>query len=124
MPMMGGEATTARALAETAAGSDLAAIKTTAKKVEDGWVPNGSKHFISNAPYADFLQVLARVEGDEAAYSMFLVDREAFRLGSIQHTMGGDDMQAEVVFDESFVPDGCLIGEPGKAFQYAVEFLG
>ena len=124
LPLMRGEVTTGIALTEPDAGSDLAAITTIAKKVEDGWLVNGTKHFISNAPYADFLQVLARVEGDAAGYSMFLVDRDAYRVGAVQKTMGGDDLQAEVIFADSFVPEDNLIGEPGKAFQYAVEFLG
>jgi alkylation response protein AidB-like acyl-CoA dehydrogenase len=124
MPLMRGEVTTAIALTEPGAGSDLAAIQTTAKEVEGGYALNGTKHFISNAPYADFLQVLARVEGVEAGYSMFLVDRDAYTIGSIQETMGGDDLQAEVIFADSFVPAANLIGEAGKAFVYAVQFLG
>jgi len=121
LPLMRAEVTTGIALTEPEAGSDLAAIRTTAKRVEGGWVLNGTKHFISNAPFADFLQVLAReVDG----FSMFLVDRDAYRIGSIQHTMGGDDLQAEVVFEDAFVPGANMIGEPGKAFAYAVEFLG
>jgi acyl-CoA dehydrogenase len=123
MPLMRAEVTTGIALTEPEAGSDLAAIRTTARKVEGGWVLNGTKHFISNAPFADFLQVLARTEGD-GGYSMFLVDRDGYRIGSIQHTMGGDDLQAEVVFEDTFVPESNIIGEPGKAFAYAVEFLG
>ena len=122
LPLMRAEVTTGIALTEPEAGSDLAAIRTTARKVEGGWTLNGTKHFISNAPFADFLQVLART--DEGGYSMFLVDRDAYRIGSIQHTMGGDDLQAEVVFEDAFVPEANIIGEPGKAFAYAVEFLG
>ena len=122
MPLMRAEVTTGIALTEPEAGSDLAAIRTTARAVEGGWVLNGTKHFISNAPFADFLQVLARTE--DGGYSMFLVDRDGYRLGSVQHTMGGDDLQAEVMFEDAFVPASNIIGEPGKAFAYAVEFLG
>ncbi|MCA1834295.1 MAG: acyl-CoA dehydrogenase family protein [Actinomycetota bacterium] len=121
-PLVRGEMTTGIALTEPDAGSDLAAIRTTAKKVDDGWVLNGVKHFISNAPFADFLQVLAR-EGIDGGYSMFLVDRDAYTVGDIQHSMGGDDIQAEVLFVDAFVPEANLIGEPGQAFQYAVKFL-
>src|SRR5207248_5424937 len=71
LPLMRGEVTSGIALTEPEAGSDLAAIRTTAKRVEGGWMLNGTKHFISNAPFADFLQVLAR---SEDGYSMFLVD--------------------------------------------------
>ena len=121
MPLMRGEVTSAIALTEPDAGSDLAAIRTSAKRVEGGYVINGMKHFISNAPFADFLHVLAKSEG---GYSMFLADRGTYRVGAVQHSMGGDDIQAEVYFDDTFVPEENLIGEEGKAFHYAMEFLG
>ncbi|HEX9774143.1 MAG TPA: acyl-CoA dehydrogenase family protein [Actinomycetota bacterium] len=120
-PLMRGETTTGIALTEPDAGSDLAAIKTTAIATEGGYLLNGMKHFISNAPFADFLQVLART-GD--GYSMFIVDRDAYEVGEVQRSMGGDDIQAEVRFDDAFVPAENLIGEEGKAFQYALKFLG
>ena len=121
MPLMRGEVTSAIALTEPDAGSDLAAIHTVAKRVEGGYVINGMKHFISNAPFADFLHVLAKSDG---GYSMFLADRGSYRVGAVQHSMGGDDIQAEVYFDDTFVPEENLIGEEGKAFHYAMEFLG
>lgn len=79
------------------------------------------KHFISNAPFADFLQALAKTD---EGYGMFIVDRDSYRVGEIQRSMGGDDIQAEVYFDDSFVPEDNCVGEPGKAFHYAMEFLG
>jgi alkylation response protein AidB-like acyl-CoA dehydrogenase len=121
MPLMRGEVTSAIALTEPDAGSDLAAIRTSAKRVEGGYVINGMKHFISNAPFADFLHVLAKSDG---GYSMFLADKGSYRVGAVQHSMGGDDIQAEVYFDDTFIPDENLIGEEGKAFHYAMEFLG
>jgi acyl-CoA dehydrogenase len=121
LPLMHGEVTSAIALTEPDAGSDLAAIRTTANRAEGGYVINGMKHFISNAPYADFLHVLAKSDG---GYSMFLADKGTYRVGSVQHSMGGDDIQAEVYFDDTFVPEENLIGEEGKAFHYAMEFLG
>lgn len=121
LPLMRGEKTSGIALTEPDAGSDLAAIRTHAKPTEGGYILNGMKHFISNAPFADFLQVLAKTEG---GYSMLLVDREAYRVGAVQKSMGGDDIQAEVYFDDSFVPAGNLIGAEGQAFAYAMNFLG
>jgi acyl-CoA dehydrogenase len=112
MPLMRAEMTTG-----------IAAIRTSARGVEGGWVLNGTKHFISNALYADFLQVLAKVEGG-GGFTMFLVDRDAYRVGKVQRTMGGDDIQAEVILEGSFVPESNVIGEPGKAFHYALQFLG
>ena len=124
LPLMRGEVTTGIALTEPDAGSDLAAIRTVARKTEGGFLLSGSKLYISNAPFADFLQVLARVEGDGGGYSMFLVDRDAYRVGEIQRSMGGDDIQAEVFFDDGFVSERNMIGEAGQAFRYAMEFLG
>ena len=121
LPLMRGEVTTGIALTEPDAGSDLAAIRTSARSSEGGWVLNGMKHFISNAPFADFLQVLAKTD---AGYSMFIVERDQYRVGEVQRSMGGDDIQAEVYFDDAFAPAGNLIGEEGKAFHYAMEFLG
>jgi acyl-CoA dehydrogenase len=54
---------------------------------------------------------------------MFLVDRDSYMVGEIQHSMGGDDIQSEVIFSDSFVPETNLIGDPGQAFAYAVKFL-
>jgi acyl-CoA dehydrogenase len=122
MPLVRGEVTTGIALSEPEAGSDLAAIRTTAKKVDGGWIVNGTKHFITNAPFADFLQVLAKTE--DGQFTMLILDREAYTIGAIQHSMGGDDIQSEVIFTDSFAPDANVVGEVGKAFQYAVQFLG
>jgi acyl-CoA dehydrogenase len=121
MPLMRGEVTTAIGLTEPDAGSDLAAIRTTATRTEGGFLLNGMKHFISNAPFADFMQVLAKSEG---GYTMLLADKDAYRVGEVQRSMGGDDIQAEVYFDDGFVPEADLIGEEGQAFRYAMEFLG
>jgi len=120
LPLIRGEKTTGIALTEPDAGSDLAAIRTSARKTADGYVLNGMKHYISNAPFADFLQVLAKTDG---GYSMLLVDRDAYRVGDVQRSMGGDDIQAEVYFDDALVPEASLIGDEGQAFKYAMEFL-
>ncbi len=122
LPLVRGEVTTAIALSEPDAGSDLTHIMTSARRAEGGWVLNGTKCFITNGPFADFLQVLARDE-DAGGHSMFLVERDAYRVGSIQHSMAGDDFQAEIVFADSFVPEANVVGEPGGAFDYALRFL-
>lgn len=122
MPLMRAEKTTAIALSEPEAGSDLAGVRTFARRDGDRWILRGGKHFITNGPYADFLMVLAQSEG---GYSFFLIDRDTpgFSVGRIQRTMGGDDLQSEVYFDDAPVPAGNLIGDEGKAFEYAMRFL-
>ncbi len=121
-PLASGEATTCIALTEPGAGSDLAAVATMARADGDSWVVNGSKHFITNAYYADFLTVLARSEG---GYSFFFVDRDApgLTVRPPIRTMGGDDLQSEIFFDDCRLPSGALLGERGRAFEYAMRFL-
>ncbi|MHB1517158.1 MAG: acyl-CoA dehydrogenase family protein [Acidimicrobiales bacterium] len=123
LPLVRGEVTTAMALTEPEAGSDLASVQTAAVRVGDAWSLRGAKHFITNAPYADFVTVLARTG---KGHSFFLVDSgtPGFHLGRIQRTMGGDDIQCELFFEDCLVPALNLIGEPGLAFEYAMRFLG
>ncbi len=122
LPLMRGEKTTCIALTEPEAGSDLGAVKTRAEKVDGGWVLNGRKHYITNAPYCDFAQVFARSEG---GHSIFLVDRDApgFEVGPLQRSMGDDHLQSEVILDDCFIPEEAIVGDEGMAFAYAARFL-
>lgn len=121
-PLVRGEATTCLAMSEPEAGSDLAAIKTRAERVPGGWKLNGQKHFITNAPNAAFAHVLALTEH---GHTFFLVDRDTpgFEMGRIQRSMANDDLQAELFFRDCVVGEDALLGDEGKAFSYAAEFL-
>lgn len=122
MPLMRGEKTTCIALSEPDAGSDLSAVQTKAEKVDGGYLLNGKKHYTTNAPYCDFMQVFTR---SEHGHSILLVDKpsEGLEIGRIQKSMGEDDLQSEVFFDDCFVPEENLVGEEGMAFAYAARFL-
>lgn len=122
LPLISGEKTTCIALTEPDAGSDLSGVRTHAEPTDGGWVLNGQKLFITNAPYCDFAQVFATTA---TGHTIFLVDKgtPGFVVGPIQRSMGDDHLQSEVFFDDCFVPDENVVGEPGHAFVYAARFL-
>lgn len=110
-------------ITEPNAGSDVAAIQTTARKDGDDWVINGRKIFITNGVRADFITLVART-GDKKGYkgfSLFLVDkgtpgftvtRKLDKLG-----MRSSDT-AELLFEDCRVPGDALLGEAGKGFYH------
>ncbi|MDQ4215284.1 acyl-CoA dehydrogenase family protein [Microbacterium sp. ASV81] len=113
--MATGEIIGALAMTEPGAGSDLRGIKTTAKKVDGGYLVNGSKTFISSGATADILVTFVKTgEGNRPdAFSLVLVESgmEGFEHGKKLHKMGfqGHDT-AELSFTDVFVPDENLVG--------------
>lgn len=124
-----GEYIAAFALTEPGAGSDASAITTTAGKVDAGWILNGMKHFITNAPVADVFTVIALTDKEKRAkggITAFLVEKgsHGLHIGNIHNTMGGKGwLQAEVIFEDCFVPDKNLIGGIGNGFKIAMKTL-
>jgi len=120
--MATGEILGALAMTEPGAGSDLRGAKTTAKKVDGGYIVNGAKTFISSGKTADVIVTFVKTgEGNKAdAFSLLLIENgmEGFDHGKKLHKMGfhGHDT-AELSFSDVFVPDENLIGgEEGKGF--------
>ncbi|MFK4791160.1 acyl-CoA dehydrogenase family protein [Microbacterium sp. ZW T5_56] len=113
--MATGEIIGALAMTEPGAGSDLRGIKTTAKKVDGGYVVNGAKTFISSGATADVVVTFVKTgEGNRPdAFSLILIENgmEGFEHGKKLHKMGfqGHDT-AELSFTDVFVPDANLIG--------------
>lgn len=113
------------------AGSDPAALRTVARKVDGGWVIDGHKRFISGAIGATFGIVMARNDADEvnpAGSTMLFVDMNnpGVRIGAPVHTIdraieGG---HPNVHFENCFVADDAVLGEPGLGFRYAQVRLG
>ena len=126
-PLMRGEKTTCFALTEPNAGSDVAAIETTAVRDGDSYVLNGSKHFISNGPYCDFAQVFAannRELGMNGGISAFFVDADTPGFTrSLQRSMADDDFQSEFFFEDCRVPKENMIGKEGFGFLSAATWL-
>ena len=126
--MIRGEVVTAIAMTEPGAGSDLAAISTTAKRTEQGWLINGSKIFITNGLQADMVIVCAKTNPNAGAkgVSLFMVDASlpGFSRGKGIKKIGqhaGDT--AELFFADLLVPYDALLGEEGKGFAYLMQEL-
>ncbi len=127
-PVVRGEQSTAFAQTEPGAGSDSPNMQTTARKEGDEWVITGRKQWITNAPYADFVQVFARTTPQEKAgryggITCFIVEADEYELGAMNNAVGMEGMQAELVFDEVRVPDSRVLGEVDAAFYSAMDFL-
>lgn len=108
-------------MSEPDSGSDLAAARTKADKVEGGWVINGTKIWTSNAHRVHYLIVLARTEppseNRHAGLSQFIVDTgsEGIEIRPIMDLSGGHEFN-EVFFKNCFVPDDMMIGKPGEGW--------
>lgn len=126
--MATGEVVTAIAMTEPGAGSDLAALRTTAIEQDDHYLLNGSKTFISNGIHADMVIVCAKTDPKAGAkgISLFLVDTtlEGFDKGKKIEKMGQHaNDTAELFFDNVKVPKDALLGEAGKGFTYLMREL-
>jgi alkylation response protein AidB-like acyl-CoA dehydrogenase len=123
-----GQKLAAFALTESSAGSDASAIRTTAEKVEGGYVLNGTKQFITNGGEAEIYTVIAltdRSKGPRGA-SAFLVEKGApgFSFGKKEKKMGiRASSTRELVFQNCLVPEGNLIGRPGMGFILVMKLL-
>ncbi len=121
-PLLAGERLCAFALTEPQAGSDLSGIGTIARQSGTGWLLNGSKLWIQNAPVCDFALVLARIESasDPKATGVFIVDaeRRGFSRGAAEDKMGQRASQVGALyFDDIELPAQALLGEAGKGLR-------
>ena len=122
-----GQAIPAFALSEAEAGSDVGAMRSTARRDEDGegWVLDGSKTWISNAGLANFYIIFCRVpEAGERAFGAFLVkaDNPGLRIAERIDVLAPHPL-GTLEFEECRVPAGALVGEPGKGLKVALATL-
>jgi alkylation response protein AidB-like acyl-CoA dehydrogenase len=114
-------------LTEPGAGSDAAALKTSARLSGDHYLLNGSKQFISGAGASDFYFVFARTSEEGArGISAFAVmkDTPGLSFGANEKKMGWNAQPTrQVIFDNCKVPVANLIGEPGRGFRFAMSGL-
>ncbi len=111
------------ALTEPGSGSDARDMKTRAERSGDGYVLNGHKTFITNAPKAHHFFTFART-GD--GVSAFLVDAETpgVSIGQVFDTLGHRGSYiSEIVFENAQIPAGALVGDEGRGFDYAKRCL-
>ncbi|CAA0080304.1 acyl-CoA dehydrogenase family protein [Zhongshania aliphaticivorans] len=123
VPAITGEAVFSIAVSEPHAGSDVAAIKTTAKKDGDDYVINGSKMWITNSTQADYLCLLANTSDDKPHLNKSLIVVPTNTPGiSFSEKLDKLGMRssdtAQVFFDNVRVPQRNLIGEEGHGFIY------
>ena len=115
-----GETITAVAITEPGAGSDVAGIRTRARRDGDAWVLDGSKLFITNGVHADLYFVAARTGSARHAISMFAVEKgtPGFTVGrALKKTGWLCSDTAELAFDGCRIPAANLLGEEGRGFQ-------
>ena len=114
-----GETITAVGISEPGAGSDVAGMRTTARRDGDHWVLNGTKMFITNGVHANLYFVAAKTGTARHDVSMFIVEKgtPGFTVGrSLKKTGWLSSDTAELVFDNCRIPAGNLLGEEGKGF--------
>ncbi len=129
LPAIRGEKIATMCFTEDQSGSDIGATRTQAKKVDGGWVINGTKNWITNGPLADCATVLATSDPSLGAKGLnfFLVEKgtPGFSPGQVLHKLGcRGTVTGELVFEDVFVPDENLLGEEvGKGTNYLTEIL-
>jgi acyl-CoA dehydrogenase len=127
LPTVKGDLICAMAITEPGAGSDAAAISTTAKLENGSWVLNGTKHFISDGDIADYVIVMALTDPVKRArggITLFLVDKDTpgFSVARTQPMMGHRGYgHAELVFSDCRIPEGAVLGEVGGGFKLIMQ---
>lgn len=130
LPTIEGTRTSCFAITEPGAGSDARAIRTSARREGEEWVITGEKTFITGGDDADFAMVFA-VTDPEAhrqgrtgeSVTCFLVDRDRGWTSRRIDTMG-EWGPASLVFDDVRVPHSAILGEEGRGFALAMQWIG
>ncbi|TKA04623.1 acyl-CoA dehydrogenase family protein [Actinacidiphila oryziradicis] len=123
LPLVNGDVRSCFAMTEPppGAGSDPSAVRTLATKAPGGWTISGEKHLITGAEGAAFSIVMAR-DDESGGATMLMVDTDTpgfvvkEHARTIDSTMVGG--HCRVLFEDVFVPDDAVLGEPGLGFRY------
>ena len=126
-PAMAGQKVSCFGLSEPDGGSNIRALKTQAKKVDGGYLINGSKLYITNAPMADFMLLAARTSSEMSAdsISLFIVDLPSKNI-DIQKLAKESIRASEtglIFIEDLFVPDENLLGEQEGTYPVILESL-
>lgn len=126
--VMNMSAKVAYCITEPEAGTDVSGIRTTAERDGDGWMLNGGKIWIHNAPVADVGFVLARTdkEAGNRGMSIFIVDLNSAGVerGPKEHKMGQRASQVgALTFTDVRLPGGALLGQEGRGFHMMMSVL-
>jgi acyl-CoA dehydrogenase len=126
-PLMAGEITAAFANTESSVGTDVLAMTTHARRDGSDWIINGQKAWITNAAFADVVQVVAVTEpgAGTRSLSMFLVDADApgFHRGRDIPTMMADGLTGELELTDVRVPAENVVRGVGDGFALAMSWI-
>ncbi len=116
-----GEIICSACLTEPRGGTDLGNMETTAKKVDGGYLLNGTKVFISHAAHAGLFFIVASIDRSlkHKGVTAFVADPREMKgmtIGAFPMRTLKRDNLAEVHFEDTFVPDEAVLGEPGRGF--------
>ncbi|WP_262731970.1 acyl-CoA dehydrogenase family protein [Gaetbulibacter sp. NE] len=124
-PSITGEKIGCLCITEPFGGSDVAGMRTTAVKKGDTYVINGSKTFITNGVYSDYLVVAAKtnLEAGNKGISIFIMDRDTPGISATKLDKLGwrASDTAEIAFDNVTIPASNLMGEENKGFPYIMQ---
>ena len=124
-PSVHGEKIGCLGVSEPFGGSDVAGMRTTAVKNGDHYLVNGSKTFITNGVYGDYIILAAKTqpEAGNKGISLFIVDRNAPGVSANKLDKLGwrASDTAELAFDNVLVPECNLMGEEGSGFAFIME---
>lgn len=115
-------------VSEPNSGTDTLSLETTASKVKNGWLINGTKIWTSRAEYSDLLLLLARTDkkSSKEQLSTFIVDMNKAKQNGMTikkiNTMINHNT-CEVNFENVLIPEESLIGEVGKGFKYILDSM-
>jgi len=128
VPITRGDKLGAFGLTEAGAGSDVAAMETTATRQSDGYMLNGNKLFITNGAEADIVVVFATVDKSQGyrGVTAFIVEKgtPGFSVGKLEHKLGiRASSTAELVFEDCYIPEANRLGEEGKGFSIALSTI-
>ena len=128
-PITRGESFFSIGMSEPNTGSDLASVRTTANKVGDGWLINGTKLWTTDAHRNHFMIALVRTEppseNRHAGLSQVVIDlrNDGAQVRPIKNIAGAEDFN-EVVFEDVLIPADRVVGEPGNGWHQVTSELG
>ena len=130
-PMARGEMLGAFSLSEPDAGSDAAGMTAHARKVEGGWILNGAKAWVTNGGFGDVVVTMVRTDTPDdrraaKGIGAFIVPTatQGYTVGKKEDKMGQRASETVgISFQEMFVADDQLLGEPSQGFIYALQGL-
>ncbi len=125
VPSVSGDMIGCLCITEPFGGSDVAGMRSTAVKQGDKYILNGSKTFITNGVYSDYLIVTAKTDPSDKynGISIFVVDRNSKGLSTTKLDKLGwrASDTGEIAFDNVEIPASNLMGEEGKGFPYIMQ---